>query len=291
MASVNYGPWAARAVVHPDPLYRVEGDPSRRGHGLYDVMRAVGAHEVIVENARHDRHLWVASDAEIEQFLLLCAQRINDLKNDHRFKYVSVFKDHGNGAGQEFDHPTSQIVATTFVPRRVLYELRASREHFAHKERCVFCDILQQEMQQRDRIIEVRGDYVACCPYAPRVPYETWVMPGVHSAHFERSALSHPGAIRDCAAILRRTLNRIRSVTDSFHLVLHTAPNTQHNSKVLNYWRTIDDDYHWHIEVLPILPGKAKSYTFKEVYFTPVTSESAAARLREAPTEYTATSM
>lgn len=291
MASVNYGPWSARAVVHPEPLYRVEGDPARRGLGLYDNMQSVGAHEVIVENARHDRHLWVASDAEIEQFLLLCAHRIQDLKNDFRFKYVSVFKDYGTIAGQEFDHPTSQIVATTFVPRRVLYELRAAREHYSEKERCVFCDILAQELQHRERIIEVRGDYVACNPYAPRVPYETWIMPTVHSAHFERTAAARPGVLRECAALLRRTMNRIRSITDSFHLVLHTAPNTLHKSKVLNYWRTIDDDYHWHIEILPILPGKAKSYTFKEVYFTPVTSESAAARLREAPTEYTGTSM
>jgi len=286
MASVNYGPWSARAVVHPDPLYHVEGDPGRRGVGLYDIMRAVGAHEVLVENSRHDRQLWMATDAEIEQFLLLCAARIQDLKNDHRFKYVSVFKDQGPLAGQEFDHPTSQIVATTFVPRRVLYELRAAREHYAHKERCVFCDILAQEMQARERIIEVRGDFVACCPYAPRVPYETWILPTTHSAHFERTATSKPGALRDFAALLRRTLNRIRSVTESFHLVLHTAPNTMLKTKVLNYWRTIDDDYHWHIEIVPIIASKAKSYTFKEVYYTPVTSESAAARLREAPTEY-----
>ena len=50
-------PWSARAVVHPTPLYRVEGDPARRGDGLYDRMRSVGAHEVLVENPKHDRHL------------------------------------------------------------------------------------------------------------------------------------------------------------------------------------------------------------------------------------------
>jgi UDPglucose--hexose-1-phosphate uridylyltransferase len=291
VANGGSGPWTARAVVHPDPLYRVEGDPARRGVGLYDTMKSVGAHEVIVENPRHDRHLWTASDDEIEQFLLLCAHRIQDLKNDHRFKYVSVFKDYGTQAGQEFDHPTSQIVASTFVPRRVLYELRASREHFARKERCVFCDILAQELQARDRIIEVRGQFVACCPYAPRVPFETWIMPLNHEAHFERSALAHPGVLRDCAALLRRSLNRIRSVADGFHLVLHTAPNTQHKSKVLNYWRTIDEDYHWHIEILPLVAARAKSYTFKEVYYTALSPESAAARLREAPAEYTNHSM
>lgn len=290
MASVNYGPWSSRAVVHPQPLYRVEGDPQRRGAGLYDVMRPVGAHEVIVENSRHDRQLWHAADAEIEQFLLLCAHRIQDLKNDHRFKYVSLFKDFGPLAGQEFDHPTSQIVATTFVPRRVLYELRSARAHFADKERCVFCDILQQELHDRDRIVEIRGDFVACCPFAPRLPYETWIFPVTHDAHFEHASM-RKGALQDCAALLRRTLNRIRSVADSFHLVLHTSPNTQHQSRVLNYWRTINDDYHWHIEILPLLAGYSKPYPFKEVYVTAVTPESAAARLREAPTEFTAAAM
>ena len=83
--------------------------------------------------------------------------------------------------------------------------------------------------------------------------------------------------------MLRRTLQRIRTVTDQFHLVLHTSPNTLHQSKSLGYWRTIDDDYHWHIEILPVVAGKARSYTFKEVYYSPVTSESAVKRLRGAP--------
>ena len=185
------GPWSARAVVHPTPLYRIEGEPLRRGNGIYDRMSSVGAHEVLVENLRHHRQLWNASDTEIEQFLLLAAHRIQDLKRDARFKYVSIFKNHGGNAGQEFEHPTSQLTATTFVPRRVLYELRAGRDYFKAKERCVFCDIISQELDQNQRVLEVRGDFIALCPYAPRVPYETWIIPRTHEAAFER--LGWPG--------------------------------------------------------------------------------------------------
>lgn len=280
-APLDGAPWSARAVVHPIPLYHIEGEPQRRGDGLYDRMRGVGAHEVLVESPRHDGHLWNASDEEIDQFLLLAAGRIQDLKKDRRFKYITVFKNHGALAGQEFEHPTSQITASTFVPRRVLYELRAGREYYSQKERCVFCDILAQEEQQAVRMVEVRGDYAALCPYAPRVPYETWVVPRNHEASFEREALRR-GVLHDLSALLRRTLQRIRTVTDEFHFVLHTSPNTLHRSDILNYWTTIEEDYHWHLEILPLLRSKAKSYTFKEVYFTPVTSETAAARLREA---------
>jgi UDPglucose--hexose-1-phosphate uridylyltransferase len=275
-------PWSARAVVHPTPLYHIEGEPGRRGDGLYDRMSSVGAHEVLVENPRHDRHLWNAGDDEIGHFLRLAAERILDLKRDARIKYVSLFKDYGPHAGQEFSHPTSQITATMFVPRRVLYELRAGREYFVGKERCVFCDILQQEERQALRVIETRGDYVALCPYAPRVPYEAWILPRNHEAAFECTGLVQPGLRVNLAALLRRTLQRVRAVTEEFHLVLHTSPNSLHPSKTLGYWKTIDDDYHWHIEILPVLGSKARSYTFKEVYYSPVSSETAVKLLRQA---------
>ena len=116
------------------------------------------------------------------------------------------------------------------------------------------------------------------------MPYETWIAPHTHEAYFERMALKS-GAMRDLAALLRRTLYRIRTIADGFHMVLHTSPNTMHRSETLGFWKTIEDDYHWHIEILPILGAKAKSYTFKEVYYSPVSSETAAAILRERPTE------
>src|ERR1700727_1436233 len=57
----NTSGWSARSVVHPAPLYHIEGDPDRHGDGIYDRMGSVGAHEVLVENPRLDRHLWKAT--------------------------------------------------------------------------------------------------------------------------------------------------------------------------------------------------------------------------------------
>jgi UDPglucose--hexose-1-phosphate uridylyltransferase len=86
-------------------------------------------------------------------------------------------------------------------------------------------------------------------------------MPRSHESSFERTGSSRVGTLTDLAALLRRTLHRIRTVTEAFHLVLHTSPNSQHPSATLGYWKTLDDDYHWHIEILPILEAKARSYT------------------------------
>ncbi|HEX6804626.1 MAG TPA: hypothetical protein VF133_13170 [Terriglobales bacterium] len=280
-AGLRGGPWSARAVVHPTAIYHIEGAPDRRGDGIYDRMPTVGAHELLVENPRHDRQLWEADDSDIEQFLLLAAQRIQDLKGDGRFRYITVFKNFGPGSGQEFEHPNSELAATTFIPRRVLYELRASLDYFKQKERCVFCDILAQEMNSGQRVIEVRGDFIALCPFATRVPYETWLLPRTHDSSFEHTDIARPASMRELASLLKRTLLRIRTVTESFHMVLHTSPNKFHASASLGYWKTLEEDYHWHIEIMPILAAKAKSYTFKEVYYSPVAPEIAAKRLRE----------
>jgi len=233
-----------------------------------------------VQSIRHDIELWQSSDAEISQFLLLAAQRIQDLKQDLRFKYVTMFKNYGSMSGQEFDHPVSQLTATTFVPRRVLYELRASRDYYLEKERCVFCDTLNQEMRVPLRIVETRGDYVSLCPFASRVPYEIWLMPRRHDASFERTVNSKAGNLAELSGMLRRTLQRIIAISESFHLVLHSVPNTYQKSNILQYWKTVDEDYHWHIEILPVVGSRAKPYFLKEVYYTPISSEAAAERLR-----------
>ncbi len=281
LTSADHGSGPVMAMVHPAPLYRIEGEPYRHAEGIYDAMNTVGAHEVLVQSIRHDIELWQSSDAEISQFLLLAAQRIQDLKGDLRFKYVTMFKNHGPAAGQEFDHPVSELTATTFVPRRVLYELRASRDYYMDKERCVFCDTLLQEFRTNLRIVEAHSHFVSLCPFASRVPYEIWIMPRKHDSSFERSVTSKSAHLAELAALIRRTLQRVMSISESFHMVLHTVPNTYQKSNILQYWKTVDEDYHWHIEILPIIASRAKPYFLKEVYYTHISSEAAAEKYRK----------
>jgi galactose-1-phosphate uridylyltransferase len=63
---------------------------------------------------------------------------------------------------------------------------------------------------------------------------------------------------------------------------VHTSPNTIHPKReAAKYWKTIVDDYHWHIEILPIVESRSKSYSIKEVYFNSFLPEQAAERLRQ----------
>jgi UDPglucose--hexose-1-phosphate uridylyltransferase len=273
------GTWQVRVLAHPDPLYRIEGDPGRVAEGMYDKMGAIGAHEVVVETPHHDKKMSQLSDEEIERVLWVWASRIADLKKDPRFKYVAVFKNQGLLAGDEWSHAHSQITATVFVPRRVKYELSSASEWFQERERCIFCDVVRQDEKQGKRIVDVQGDYYALCPYSSRVPYEVWVLHRRHNHLFEQP---RPGSNRrQLAALLGRVLRRLEKVAPAYHLVVHTAPNTlSKKGELAGYWKTLSDDFHWHIEILPILEKRSKSYSIKEVYFNSLLPEQAAEQLR-----------
>jgi UDPglucose--hexose-1-phosphate uridylyltransferase len=273
------GPTQVTVIPHFDPLYRIEGDIGRSPEGIYDKMRAVGAHEIIVETPDHNKKLSQLTDEEIERVLQAYGARISDLKRDSRFKYVTAFKNRGQLAGEDWPHAHSQLTASTFVPRRILYELRSARDYFQSKDRCVFCDIVRQEMKHGGRVVDTQGDYVAFCPYASRVPYEIWLMARKHNHLFEAP---RPGANRrNLAGLLGRMLRRVLQVAVAYHMVVHTSPSTlQTKGELSDYWSTIADDYHWHIEILPIVETRSKSYSIKEVYFNALYPEQAADALR-----------
>jgi UDPglucose--hexose-1-phosphate uridylyltransferase len=271
--------WRVRVIPHPHPLYRIEGDAMRRGEGLYDKMRNLGAHEIVIETANHALPLSQQSAGNVAQVLRAYVWRVSDLKRDHRFRYITVFRNQGQAAGQDLPHPHSEITATAFIPRRMGYKLRSAKRYYEVKERCLICDIIRQEVSQQARTVDFNGQFIAFCPFASRVPYETWVLPAYHHCHFEEDLNSDEKQLQ-LARFLKNILQRLESVTPEYHLVLHSSPNVSAKFERPGTWRTLSDDYHWHFEILPVVSSKSKSYSLKEVYYNSLPPEAAARELR-----------
>jgi len=278
------GHWQVRVTPHLRPLYRIEGDAQRRAEGLYDKMRNLGAHEVVVEAPDHHTPLSQLSDENMAQVLRAYVSRIVDLKKDRRFRYVTVFRNQGALAGQDLEHPHSQIAATPFVPRRVVYELRSFQRYFEVKERCLLCDISKQELTQQMRTVDWDDQFVAFCPFASRVPYEIWVLPLHHHCAFEEDLITWDRQVH-FARFLKSLLRRLESVAPAYHLVLHTTPNVHAKFERSGHWRSLSEDFHWHFEILPVSRANGKSYSVKEVYYNSLLPEQAAEQLRRAGIE------
>ena len=265
------GPWQVRVVPHPEPLYRVENDPSRAADGIYDKMGPLGAHEVVVETPQHDKRFSQLSDAEIERVLYVWGARIADLKKDARFKYVTVFKNQGAEAGQEWTHAHSQVTATIFVPRRIKYELVSAHEWYKDKERCVFCDIVRQESQAGARLVMETDRFIVIEPYAARFPFETWIIPKRHDSHFEDAGAPD---LQNLAWVLRSTLRKLDKTLEkpAYNFLVHTAPVQESPMP----------HYHWHIEIMPRLTKVAGFEWGSGFYINPTPPEESAQFLREA---------
>jgi UDPglucose--hexose-1-phosphate uridylyltransferase len=262
--------WRVRVVPNKFPALRIEGELERRGLGIYDLMNGVGAHEVIVESPDHERGLAALPASAVAEVLGAYRDRIEDLKRDDRFRSVLVFKNHGVEAGASLEHPHSQLIATPVVPLVVADELLFARSYHGYRERCLFCDILTQEIQGRSRIVAEGQHVVAFAPFAARVPFETWIMPRRHAAAFEQSDAALLG---DCAAVLRTVLRRLdRAVGDPpFNLLLHSAP----------FGASDNPSYHWHFEIMPKLTGIAGFELGSGFTINPVPPEDGARMLRD----------
>ena len=116
--SAPNGPgWHLRVVPNQFPVLRVEGTLDRQGEGLFDKMNGIGAHEVIIETPRHEETLATMGESDVEGVLSAFRERVQDLKQDRRFRYIIIFKNHGLAAGASLDHSHSQLIALPIVPR------------------------------------------------------------------------------------------------------------------------------------------------------------------------------
>jgi UDPglucose--hexose-1-phosphate uridylyltransferase len=261
--------WDIRVVPNKFPALQVEGTLDRTGEGMFDRMNGIGAHEVIIETPDHDRTLAAMSEPEIDRVLWAYRERMLDLKRDIRLRYILVFKNHGGAAGATLEHTHSQLIALPIVPDFVREEIEGARRHYAAKERCVFCDIIHQELGDPRRVILENADIVALAPYAPRFPFETWLLPKRHGARFEEAPRHEYESL---ARALKSVLQRMDRALEfpPFNLIVHTSPFSEDTSAV----------YHWHIEVMPKLSRVAGFEWGTGFYINPTSPEEAAQVLR-----------
>ncbi len=273
------GHWDVRVFHDRAPLFRVEGGLNREGEGIYDRMNALGAHEIVVETNQHGKTLAELAADHIARVLEVCRDRIVDLKQDPRFRYVSVFKDQGRARPAAEEHGHSQVLAIPVIPTLVERELRWSLFHYQRKERCLYCDILNQETQSGKRIVDESSDFVCLCPYASRFPYEIWVLPVQHSSAFERD-LGTEARLLSLAKFLKIALMRVGKISDRLRLVLHTEPNLAAYEPETDRWKTVREDFHWHLEIYPELDAEAGHFDAESFYYNPILAEDAALALR-----------
>jgi UDPglucose--hexose-1-phosphate uridylyltransferase len=257
-------------VPNKFPALAVEGQLNKRAAGMYDVMTGIGAHEVIIECPQRESNLANLSVENVREVLWVYRDRLVDLKRDSRLVHGLIFKNKGAHAGATVDHSHSQLIVTPIVPIAIVEEMEGAELHYRFRGRCIYDDIIHQELADESRIVLDSSEFVVVCPYASRFPFETWIIPRHHASHFEN--IQKQG-VEQLGMALKETLQRLTLALDdpAYNYVIHTAP---FNTPELPHYR-------WHVEIIPRLTRIAGFEWGSGFYINPVPPEQAAEFLRQ----------
>ena len=263
------GIWAVRVVPNKFPFFHIEGDFDRRPEGMYDLMEAIGAHEIVIEAPEHQQSLATFKTSQIENILQAYQERLIDLKRDHRFQQFLIIK---NYPGVYNRHPHSHLMALPVIPKRIDEEISGTLDYFQRKERCIFCDIIKEEKSRGKRVVLETAFFLVFSPFASLFPFETWIIPKGHSPDFHTIEKEERTDLAVAIQSLFRRFQRLLS-DPPYSLTFHISPVQG---------RFHRPEFHWHIETR-LRIGLREGFEWGTGFFVnPTPPENAAAYLREA---------
>ncbi len=208
--------------------------------GLYKSRSGTGFHELVILKD-HDRYLAQYSVLEIRRILMAYRERYFSLAKDQCVEYISIFHNHGKEAGSTVPHLHSQILALPIVPPDVSHSINGSRRYFHEHKKCVHCEMLRQEIKEKERIIYENKDAIIVAPFASKTDFEIRIFPKKHSAYFEDTKDNELTYFAEAMKFVFSGLYK-KLKDPAFNFFIHTAPAGRNHDY---------NHYHWHMEILP----------------------------------------
>lgn len=163
--------WQSRVVAN---LYRaLELESSNEfDSGFFEHSDGFGVHEVIIDTPKHKTSMLEWSQEESNIWLKTIKQRVSDLKQDHRLKSITVFKNEGKNASASMGHSHTQLIAMPIVPINEYKNYEISKSHFMTHNKTLLSTIIEKELEVNSRIIAHLDDFVLYAPYASSYAFE-----------------------------------------------------------------------------------------------------------------------
>ncbi len=265
--------WKVRVVPHRFPILRIEGDLGFEGIGLYDRMNPIGAHEVVIESPHHSDKI---DNEQLSLVFKTIRRRIQDLMNDKRFKYIMVYKTRGKSSGAVLSHPHSQIIAFPTIPIEISNKLKTAMEYYDLKERCIYCDLIKLEQKLDERIVYSNKDFIGITPYASRYPFEIMILPLKHNWNYIYVSDEELKSLAEIFNIIKYKLEKALSVYN-YRYIIYNGPIKFSKQ---GYWTTLEQDFHWHLTIIPVITKEIGFESCINFYVNPTIPEEAAEYLK-----------
>ena len=246
-----HGSWLARIIENKFKIFEdFEFCPVKPTEfdqdGIYAKFMGCGSHELALESPVHNRTFATMSSDEVESVVQMYLRRFNDLKQYPNNLLTIIFKNHGRLSGASQIHAHTQILGSRVVPNHIRFLLHEATRFFDSHGICVFCKIIDFELNDGSRLVYENESFVSYVPYAEAVPFEVHILPKAHDALFGDMDDQEAVHFADCLRITMRKLY-VALANPDFNLILRNPP----------YPLSGVPFYHWHLQVIPLtrLPG------------------------------------
>ncbi len=255
--------------------------PDDVANDFFKVKPAYGKCEVILYSPNHTITLPELSTEHITKLVDLWCERFEDISSDENIKYVFIFENRGDVVGVTMPHPHGQIYGYSVVPKKLELELESAKEYYNEHEKCLFCEMLEQETAFEKRVIFKNKDFTVFLPFFTEYPYGVYIMSNAHKRYITEFTAEERVSL---AQTLKETAGMLDSLFDyrfPYMMCMHNAPVNLDDDR-------IDDAYHFHIEFFPPMRSATKqkfnasSETGAWAHCNPTCPETAAEELRQA---------
>ncbi|MFA4817572.1 MAG: galactose-1-phosphate uridylyltransferase [Parcubacteria group bacterium] len=233
------GDWSLRVFPNKYPAFSRARAPKHFEEGPYFAMDGTGYCEVIVTRD-HNKQIALLDKMAVAEIIDAYQDRYVELMGKKSVNYIDIFHNHGKEAGATAVHPHSQLWAIPVISPYIKSELDGAETYYRNNKKCVYCTILEWEMEHKKRVVFENDNFLAFCPFSSRAAFEVWIMPKKHKPYFER--ITNAEKI-ELAEALQTSISKIyKALGDpAYNFYIHTSPCDGKDYP----------HFHWHIEILP----------------------------------------
>jgi UDPglucose--hexose-1-phosphate uridylyltransferase len=270
----NGAPWMVRVIPNKFAALSSDVQPNRSLQHLWRRIDGFGFHEVIIDGPDHSRCMATLPDEHVANILRVYKQRYQTLSTDHRVNHITIFKNHGRDAGASLQHPHSQLIATPMIPSQVRHRLHEALRHYDDVGECMFCHMVEREVENQTRIVLKSERFVAMEVFASATPFATHIFPLRHMASFGDISEME---VTDLGRVLRTLLAKIYVGLENPDLNFTVRSGPAEYAGVRHF--------HWYVSVIPRLTRMAGFELGSGMFINTVLPEAAAEFLRKVAVE------
>jgi len=233
------GGWTLRVIPNKYPAFSRGGRVKHAEEGPYFMMDGVGYHEIIVTRD-HEKQIAELDTYKVAEIFDAYQDRYISLMNKKSVNFIEIFHNHGVEAGASITHPHSQLVAVPVISPYINLELNGAEDYWRANKKCVYCTMVEWEMEHKKRVVFENDEFLVFCPFASRMAFETWVIPKKHKPYFERTSVE--SKVKAGEALQVAISKIFKGLNDpAYNFYIHTSPCDGKDYP----------HYHWHIEIIP----------------------------------------